>query len=168
MRTAQFVRGRIPPVQQDNCASLPFSSPISDEFAKARGFPTNPRRSLHWMEPVEVLLMESGEWFDYHYDNCCFLAARKKTQTIRHNVPAMKCLPELTCGHTHGEADWRPYMTASGRMFPSTEEAEYPASLVFTLAVVCSRLNAQVIGDLGSNGLPQHSDRMPWCRLPSR
>ena len=53
----------------------------------------NPRRSLHWSDPVEAFLFSQGVWQDYEYDACCYLATRRKAQTIRHNVDEMRKLP---------------------------------------------------------------------------
>ena len=79
-----------------------------------------------------------GGWSDFCYDNCCFLAARKKAQTIRHNIPELRSLPNLVCAHMHNEDDLRPYSLDGRTKYASTEEAEYPAALVFTLAVACT------------------------------
>ena len=61
-------------------------------------FRENPSRSLHWVDPVEDHMRQDGCWSDFYYENCCFLAARKKAQTIRHNVPELRSLPNLVLG----------------------------------------------------------------------
>ena len=37
----------------------------------------NPLRSLHWEDPNEVALHSQGGWFDFDYDACVFLGARR-------------------------------------------------------------------------------------------
>ena len=134
-------------------------------------FRENPRRSLHWVDPNEVWMQQYGGWFDFLYDNCCFLAARKKIQTIRHNIEEMRVLPDLTCGHWHNETDWRPYLVRGNWCYPSAEEAEYPASLVFTLAVCCSHWAAnRGFGTLRISRLPPvecSGDRREWTSWDS-
>ena len=134
-------------------------------------FRENPRRSLHWVDPNEVWMQQYGGWFDFLYDNCCFLAARKKAQTIRHNIEEMRVLPDLTCGHWHNETDWRPYLVRGNWCYPSAEEAEYPASLVFTLAVCCSHWAAnRGFGTLRISRLPPvecSGDRREWTSWDS-
>ena len=83
----------------------------------------------------------------------------------------------------HNEDDWGPYSLEGRTEYPSTEEAEYPAALVFTLAVACTfwaanqgyaiieiprlpPLNAQVIAGIGRPGRPPPFGRMPWSRWP--
>ena len=90
----------------------------------------NPLNSLHWKDPVEACLAESGEWMDL-YDACVFHGARWKGQQIRHNVPELAQLPLLRCGHLHSSQEWK----REGTSYPTKEEAEYTPSLVFTLAI---------------------------------
>ena len=91
----------------------------------------NPLNSLHWQDPVEVSLAESGEWMDLVYDACVFQGARRKGQQIRHNISELAQLPLLRCGHLHDPHEWR----REGTNYPTKEEAEYTPSLVFTLAI---------------------------------
>eukprot|EP00435_Cladocopium_sp_Y103_P018485 s228_g4.t1 len=91
----------------------------------------NPLNSLHWHDPCEVHVTESGDWFDMTYDACVFLGARRKAQQIRHNLSELAALPQLRCGHVHRHDEWA--RTTQG--FPTKEEAEYTPSLVFTLAI---------------------------------
>ena len=90
-----------------------------------------PLRSLHWEDPNEVSLHSQGGWFDFDYDACVFLGARKKAQRLRHNITDFLSLPTMRCGHIHDPHEW----SKSGSRYPTFEEAEYTQSLVFTIAV---------------------------------
>ena len=132
----------------------------------------NPRRSLHWSDPVEAFLFSQGVWQDYEYDACCYLATRRKAQTIRHNVDEMRKLPNLICAHTHDAAEWRPIRSSNGSVYyPSREESEYTASLVFTIAVSCSFWATQRgFAKLHISRLPSvecSGDRSSWLQLPA-
>ena len=99
----------------------------------------NPRRSLHWADPNEVWMHRQGCWHDFEYDSCCFNSVRRKAQTIRHNMLELLALPNLRCAHWHSQDEWKPYVGEDGAtIYPSKEEAEYSAALVFTLAVSAS------------------------------
>ena len=91
----------------------------------------NPLRSLHWEDPNEVTLHSQGGWYDFDYDACVFLGARKKAQRLRHNITEFLSLPTMRCGHIHDPHEW----SKSGSRYPTFEEAEYTPSLVFTIAV---------------------------------
>jgi len=107
-------------------------------------FRENPRRSLHWKDPNEVWMKNNHDWYDFEYDSCCFNSVRKKSQTIRHNMPELLVLPTLRCAHWRSEDEWRPYTGLDGAtIYPSKEEAEYSAALVFTLAVAASHWAAE-------------------------
>ena len=132
----------------------------------------NPRRSLHWSDPVEAFLFSQGVWQDYEYDACCYLATRRKAQTIRHNVDEMRKLPNLICAHTHDAAEWRPIRSSDGSVYyPSREESEYTAALVFTIAVSCSFWATQRgFAKLHISRLPVvecSGDRSSWLQLPA-
>ena len=134
----------------------------------------NPRRSLHWADPVEAFLFSQGSWQDYEYDACCFLSTRRKAQTIRHNVDEMRNskLPNLICAHTHDVSEWRPTRSNTGSVYyPSREESEYTAALVFTIAVSCSFWATQRgFAKLSISRLPPvecSGDRASWLKLPA-
>ena len=91
----------------------------------------NPLRSLHWEDPNEVTLHSQGGWYDFDYDACVFLGARRKAQRLRHNITEFLSLPTMRCGHIHDPHEW----SKSGARYPTFEEAEYTPSLVFTIAV---------------------------------
>ena len=102
-------------------------------------FRENPRRSLHWKDPNECWMKDNHRWYDFEYDSCCFNSVRRKSQTIRHNMPELLALPTLRCAHWHSEDEWRPYSGLNGEtIYPSKEEAEYSAALVFTIVVAVS------------------------------
>ena len=50
----------------------------------------------------------------------------------------MQVLPFHQCGHVHDPREWAPVVSESGVSYPSTEEAEYSASLCFTLVAAAS------------------------------
>ena len=127
-------------VVQDNKAS-DFQLAVQHVMhEKGRGaIRENPARSLHWEDPNEKWVCENGDWHDYHYDSCCFNAVRRKAQKLRHNMIELCALPSLQCAHWHDPAEWRPYTDQAGvRVYPSREEAEYSAALVFTIAAAVS------------------------------
>ena len=95
-------------------------------------------RIPHWDDPVEQVLNRSGDWADFHYFACVFLAPRKKSQLIRHNLKHMRQLPFYQCGHLHSPKEWAPGQADGRPFFPSKEEAEYSASLCYTLVAVAS------------------------------
>ncbi|CAE7449963.1 unnamed protein product, partial [Symbiodinium microadriaticum] len=98
----------------------------------------NPGNSLHWFDTVEQYLENTGAWSDFKYFACVFLAARRKFQIIRHNLASMQMLPFHQCGHLHDPHEWSPGAHDSGISCPSADEAEYSASLCFTLVVAAS------------------------------
>ena len=55
----------------------------------------NPLRSLHWEDPNEVTLHSQGGWYDFDYDACVFLGARRKAQRLRHNITDFLSLPTM-------------------------------------------------------------------------
>ena len=118
----------------------------------------------------------------------CYLATRRKAQTIRHNIDEMRKLPNLICAHTH-DAAWMASLFVPAMVLytiPSREESEYTASLVFTIAVSCSFLgyttrvcqtsyitiacpwSAQVIDHLGCSFQPIHFEHVQWSAQPSK
>ena len=98
----------------------------------------NPARSLHWELAQEKEMMSTGVWTDTFYSACCFMGARCKAQRLRHNIEEIDQWPSLTCHHTHMKGEWDPYVQGGQRVYPSSEEAEYTASLAFGIAVSVS------------------------------
>ena len=132
----------------------------------------NPRRSLHWVDPVEEHIFSQGTWHDYEYDACCFLATRRKAQTIRHNIVDMRKLPNLICAHSHDPNEWKPIRQSNKSVYyPSREESEYTAALVFTIAIACSFWAIhQGFTKLRVSRLPPvecSGDRVSWLQLPA-
>ena len=100
LRSTQFPRGlpqlavhEASRVASDNACS-DFLLAVQHVLAEhGRGaFRENPSNSLHWDDPVEQVLNRSGDWADFHYFACVFLAPRKKSQIIRHNLKHMRQL----------------------------------------------------------------------------
>ena len=131
----------------------------------------NPRRSLHWVDLVEIWMHQKGGWFDLDYDSCVLMAARKKARTIRHNLPELSSLPPLVCGHQHSPTEWKPQHSRGRAYVPSAEEAEHTAHLVFTLVAVASHWAiSQGYAVARIQRLPPietAGDRPPWLELPA-
>ena len=148
LRSAQYPRG-LPDLQPKDAARVAQDNEASD-FQLAlqqalhevgRGaFRENPRRSWHWQDPVEASL---PGWTDFDYDACCFQGARRKSQKFRHNLPELAMLPSPVCGHTHSPNEWQPTIVDGDTVFHSQDEAEYTASLVFTIVVCASHWATQ-------------------------
>ena len=128
-------------VAQDNEAS-DFQLALQQALHEVgRGaFRENPRRSWHWQDPAEASL---PGWTDFDYDACCFQGARRKSQKIRHNLPELAMLLSPVCGHTHSPNEWQPTVIDGATVFPTQDEAEYTASLVFTIVVCASHWATQ-------------------------
>ena len=82
LRSTQFPRGlpqlavhEASRVASDNACS-DFLLAVQHVLAEhGRGaFRENPSNSLHWDDPVEQVLNRSGDWSDFHYFACVFLA----------------------------------------------------------------------------------------------
>jgi len=92
----------------------------------------NPANSLHWHTPTEVGMSKQGTWWDKHYDACSLQGARKKKQCVRHDVEEIRLWPDMRCRHKHHPQEWTPQVSENGKTwYPSKEEAEYTACLVF-------------------------------------
>ena len=83
--------------------------------------------------------MATGLWQDTVYSAC-----RCKAQRLRRNIDEIASWPDLQCHHTHAADEWQPYLQNGQRVFPSKEEAEYTASLAFSIAVSASWWAARV------------------------
>ncbi len=100
-----------------------------------------------------------------------FPATRRKAQTIRHNIVDMRKLPNLICAHSHDPNEWKPIRQSDKSVYyPSREESEYTAALVFTIAVACSFWAIhQGFTKLRVSRLPPvecSGDRASWLQLP--
>ncbi len=92
----------------------------------------NPANSLHWYTPTEVGMSKQSTWWDKLYNACTLQEARRKKQRIRHDVEEIRLWPDMRCRHLHHPQEWTPQVDKDGRTwYPSKEEAEYTACLVF-------------------------------------
>ena len=92
----------------------------------------NPANSLHWYTPTEKGMFKQGTWWDKHYDACSLQGVRRKKQCIRHDVEEIRLWPDMRCRHGHHPQEWTPQVNKDGKTwYPSKEEAEYTACLVF-------------------------------------
>ena len=92
----------------------------------------SPANSLHWYTPTEVGMFKQGTWWDKIYHACTLQGARRKKQCIRHDVEEIRLWPDMRCRHLHHPQEWAPQVDEDGRTwYPSEEEAEYMACLVF-------------------------------------
>ena len=65
--------------------------------------------------------------------------ARCKRQRLRHSIDEI-----AQCHHINSESEWHPQQHGKERWYPSAEEAEYTAPLVFAIAVSVSWWAARV------------------------
>ena len=92
----------------------------------------NPANSIHWYTPTEVQMMSQGGWWDKFYDGCTLQGVRRKKQRIRHDVEEINLWPDMRCRHLHHPQEWTPQIgDDNSTWYPSKEEAEYTACLVF-------------------------------------
>ena len=95
--------------------------------------------SLHWHTPTEVGMFKQGTWWDTRYDACALQGARRKKQCIRHDIEEIRVWQDTRCRHGHHPQEWTPQASEDGRTwYPSEEEAEYTACLVFHVAYSAS------------------------------
>ena len=146
LRSPQFPRG-VPNLKGREASRIATDNECSDFLLAAQhvlhvhgrgAMRENPGNSLHWFDTVEQYLEGTGAWSDFKYFACVFLTARRKFQVIRHNLASMQMLPFHQCGHIHDQHEWSPTIHDSGVSYPGAEEAEYSASLCFTLVVAAS------------------------------
>ena len=127
-------------VQRDNDAAEFVLSEL--QHAHDRGVGSvreNPHNSLHWCTPTEVRMFSTRQWWDHHYHACCLQATRRKSQRLRHDIEEIERWPQMQCRHFHSRTEWDPQHCSDGSTwYPSKEEAEYTAALVFHIAVAVS------------------------------
>ena len=130
----------------------------------------NPANSLHWYTPTEVGMLEGGTWWDQLYDACTLQGARKKKQCIRHDVEEIRLWPDMRCRHLHHPQEWTPQVDEDGKTwYPSKEEAEYTACLVFHIVYSVSAWACRV--GKAKMAIPRRppvectGDRREWLQL---
>ena len=136
LRSAQYPRG-LPELQPKDAARVAQDNEASD-------FQLALQQAVH--EAGRGAFRENPSlpgWTDFDYDACCFQGARRKSQRIRHNLPELAMLPSPVCGHTHSPSEWLPASRDGATVFPTQDEAEYTASLVFTIVVCASHWAVQ-------------------------
>ena len=133
----------------------------------------NPESSLHWSTPTEVGMFSQGKWFDKLYDACTMQGARRKRQRLRHDLEELRQWPDMRCRHTHDLKEWTPQVAKDGgTWYPTKEEAEYTACLVFHVvraatAWVC-RVGRAKLKVPRAPPIQCVGDRKAWLQLDSR
>ncbi len=140
LRSVEFPMG-VPELQGHNKERVAASNSAAEfilgelRLHQSRGGTSgreNPANSLHWYTPTEVGMFKQGTWWDKHYDACTLQGVRRKKQCIRHDVEEIRLWPDMRCRHLHHPQEWTPQVDEDGRTwYPSKEEAEYTACLVF-------------------------------------
>ena len=133
----------------------------------------NPQNSLHWSTPTEIDMWNSGSWQDTLYHACCLQGTRRKRQKIRHDIEEILCWSGMKCRHMHHPDEWEPIKNGDGTTFyPSHEEAEYTANLVFHIVVAASvwacRVGKAVIKIPRLPTVTTVGDKISWLQLDSR
>ena len=133
----------------------------------------NPASSLHWSIPTEVGMMAGGTWYDQLYDACSLQGARRKRQRIRHDIDEVGQWPDMKCRHIHHPQEWNPITGSSGSVYyPSHDEAEYTACLVFHIVRAASlwacRVGRAVMRIPREPPVATVGDRTSWLRLDCR
>ena len=133
----------------------------------------NPANSLHWYTPTEVGMFKQGTWWDKYYDACTLQGARRKKQCIRHDVEEIRLWPDMRCRHVHHPQEWTPQVNEDGATwYPSKEEAEYTACLVFHIVYSVSAWACRV--GRAKLAIPRRppvectGDRRDWLAIDAR
>jgi len=133
----------------------------------------NPANSLHWHTPTEVGMFTQGTWWDKFYDACTLQGTRRKKQRIRHDVEEIRLWPDMRCRHLHHPQEWTPQVEEDGRTwYPSKEEAEYTACLVFHVVYSVSAWACRV--GRAKMAIPRAppvectGDRREWLQIDAR
>ena len=161
-------------VTTDNDASEFVLSELKLHHARSGGSGReNPETSLHWSTPTERDMWDSGDWQDTLYHACCLQGTRRKRQKIRHDIEEILCWPSMKCRHMHHPEEWEPIANGDGSTFyPSHEEAEYTANLVFHIVVAASvwacRVGKAVIKIPRMPPVTTVGDKISWLQLDSR
>ena len=133
----------------------------------------NPKNSLHWHTPSEVARFQGGTYWDTFYEGCSLQGARCKRQKIRHDIEEIQCWPSMKCRHIHHPEEWTPMIADDGAIsYPSHEEAEYTACLVFHIVRAASmwacRVGRAVMKIPRAPPVETIGDRISWLKLDSR
>jgi len=133
----------------------------------------NPSNSIHWYTPTEVQMMAANKWWDKFYDGCTLQGVRKKKQRIRHDVEEINLWPDMRCRHLHHPQEWDPQKRDDGSTwYPSKEEAEYTACLVFHIVYSVSAWACRV--GKAKLAIPRRppvectGDRRDWLEIDPR
>ena len=136
--------------------------------------------------PVEAFLFSQGVWQDYEYDACCYLATRRKAQTIRHNVDEMRKLPNLFVPihmMLRNGGPFVPVMALYTILVVRNQDIQHhwclrlQSLVVFGLHNVgspsfishdCLQWSAQVIDHLGCSFQPIPFEHVPWLAQLSK
>jgi len=97
----------------------------------------NPVNSWVRHFPLAKSLVAKPNWHQAEYPACAYFAARCKHQWLAANFEEITLLQVDGCFHLHDKDEWKPVFDEEKKMwfYPSSEEAEYTASLAFSLAV---------------------------------
>jgi len=102
-----------------------------------------PSNSWLWqLLPLMKDTLRKDQYIDTCYATCSSGGARKKMQTIRHNIEEFKNL-ESECHHEHDRQEWAPVVVqgkdgGNSWWYPHGDEREYTAVFVFQVAVAAS------------------------------
>jgi hypothetical protein len=181
LRTEEFPMG-VPELQGRDKERVASSNSASEfilgelRLHQSRGGTSgreNPANSLHWYTPTEVGMFSQGTWWDKHYYACSLQGARKKKQCIRHDVEEIRLWPDMRCRHSHHPQEWTPQVDAEGKTwYPSKEEAEYTACLVFHIVYSVSAWACRV--GRAKLAVPRPppvectGDRREWLQIDAR
>jgi len=97
----------------------------------------NPFNSWVRQFPRAKSLCAKSNWHQAEYPACAYFAARCKYQWLAANFDEITLLQVDECFHLHDKDEWKPVFNEETKVwfYPSSEEAEYTASLAFSLAV---------------------------------
>ena len=118
-------------------------------------------------------MFATGKWWDTRYHAWALQGARCKSQRLRHNIMEIMQWPNMSCAHIHSPSEWVPHVLADGSTwYPSHEEAEYTACLVFHIAVAVSwwacRVGRPNLRVPRAPPIACVGDRTKWLRLDPR
>ena len=98
---------------------------------------------------------------------------RRKKQRIRHDVEEISLWPDMRCRHLHHPQEWMPQIGEdSSTWYPSKEEAEYTACLVFHIVYSVSSWSFRV--GKAKLAIPRRppvectGDRRDWLGIDAR
>jgi len=97
----------------------------------------NPVNSWVRKFPKAKSLCAKPNWHQAEYPACAYFAARCKFQWLAANFEEIELLNVPNCLHLHDKDEWKPFFNDDTQswFYPSSQEAEYTASLAFSLAV---------------------------------